>query len=111
MKDRGGKTMTTFEFFKERYDANHDYMVKCINSDIEVDSWHFVEVAWKNIWGGTTKVDSWFNIVGVDDTKEMFEKGYLKKWDDTSWTARHSGTSRHIALTKKGLKAFYKAMF
>lgn len=103
--------MTTFEFFKERYDANHDYMVKCIKSDIEIDSWHFVEVAWKNIWGGTTKVDPWFNIVGVDDTKEMFEKGYLKKWDDSSWTARHSGTSRHIALTKKGLKAFYKAMF
>ena len=52
-----------------------------------------------------------FNIKGVDDTKEMFEAGYLKKWDDTSWIARHDGTSRHIALTKKGLKAFYKAMF
>lgn len=103
--------MTTFEFFKERYDANHDYMVKCINKDIPVDSFHFVEIAWRNCFGGTTKVDPWFNIIGVDDTKEMFELGMLKKWDDNSWEARHSGTSRHIALTKKGLRAFYKAMF
>ena len=103
--------MTTFEYFKEKYDKNHDYMVKCINNEIPVDSYHFVEVAWKNCWGGTVEVDPWFNIKGVDDTKEMFEAGYLKKWDDSSWTARQSGTSRHIALTKKGLKAFYKAMF
>ena len=103
--------MTTFEFFKQRYDANHDYMVKCINPEIPVDSFHFVEVAWRNCFGGTTNVDPWFNINGVDDTKEMFEKKYLKKWDDNSWHARQAGTSRHIALTKAGLKAFYKAMF
>lgn len=101
--------MTTFEFFKARYDKDHGYFVKCVNPEIEVDSFHFVEVCWRNLWGGTTNVDPWFNIIGVDDTKEMFEAGYLKKWDDNSWEARHSGTSRHIALTKKGLKAFYKA--
>ena len=103
--------MTTFEFFKERYDANHDYMVKCINKEIPVDSFKFVQIAWRNCFGGTTKVDPYFNIIGVEDTKEMFDLGYLKKWDDNSWEARHTGTSRHIALTAKGLKAFYKAMF
>ena len=103
--------MTAFEFFKEKYDAKHDYLVKCINPEVEVDSFKFVQIAWRNVWGGTTQVDPYFNIIGVDDTKEMFEKGYLKKWDDNSWIARHDGTSRHIALTAKGLKAFYKAMF
>lgn len=103
--------MTTFEFFKEQYDKKHDYMVKCINKEIPVDSFHFVQVAWRNVFGGTCKVDPWFNIIGVDDTKEMRELGYLKVWDDNSWMARQSGTSRHVALTAKGLKAFYKAMF
>jgi hypothetical protein len=103
--------MTTFEYFKERYDKQHDYFVKCINPEIPVDSFHFVQVAWRNFWGGTTNVDPWFNINGVDDTKEMFEAGYLKKWDDCSWYARHTGTDRHVALNAKGLKAFYKAMF
>ena len=103
--------MTTFEYFKTRYDKNHDYMVECIKKDIPVDSYHFVEVAYGFCFGGTTEVDPWFNIKGVSDTKEMFEQGYLKKWDDGSWIARHNGTSRHIALTKKGLKAFYKSMF
>ena len=96
--------MTTFEYFKERYDANHDYMVKCINKDVEVDSFHFVEVAYKFCFGGTTDVDQWFNIKGVDDTKEMREAGYLKAWD----AYEYSRPVRHIALTKKGLKAFYK---
>lgn len=35
----------------------------------------------------------------------------ISKWDDGSWYARQAGTSRHIALTAKGLRAFYKAMF
>lgn len=103
--------MTTFEYFKARYDANHDYMVKCINPEIPVDSFKFVQVAWRYCFGGTVEVDPWFNIIGVDDTKEMLEQKMLKKWDDNSWEARHRGTSRHIALTAKGLKAFYKAMF
>lgn len=103
--------MTTFEYFKAQFDKNHDYMVKCINPEIPVDSYHFVEVAYNYCFGGTTEVDQWFNIKGVDDTKEMFEAKMLKKWDDSSWIARHNGTSRHIALTKKGLKAFFKAMF
>lgn len=103
--------MTTFEFFKQKYDAQHEYLVKCINPEVPVDSFKFVQIAWRNVWGGTTQVDPYFNIIGVDDTSEMFEKGYLKKWDDNSWYARQSDTSRHIALTAKGLKAFYKQMF
>lgn len=105
------KDMTTFEFFKAEYDKIRDYAIKCINPEIEIDSFHFVEVAWQNFFGGTVKVDSWYNIIEVEDTKEMFEAGYLKKWDDNSWRARQLGTSRHVALTKKGLKAFYKVMF
>lgn len=103
--------MTTFEFFKQKYDDKHDYLVKCINPEVPVDSFKFVQIAWRNVWGGTTQVDPYFNIIGVDDTSEMFELGYLKKWDDNSWYARQAGTSRHIALTTKGLKAFYKQMF
>lgn len=103
--------MTTFEFFKQKYDEKHDYLVKCINPEVSVDSFKFVQIAWRNVWGGTTQVDPYFNIIGVDDTSEMFELGYLKKWDDGSWYARQSGTSRHIALTAKGLKAFYNQMF
>ncbi len=103
--------MTTFEFFKEQYDKERDYALKCVNPEIKPDSYHFVEVCWRYIFGGTTKVDPWFNIKGVDDTKEMMAAGFLKKWDDSSWIARQTGTSRHVALTKKGLKAFYKAMF
>ena len=103
--------MTTFEFFKETYDKQHDYLVKCINPEVPIDSFKFVQIAWRNCWGGTTQVDEWFNIIGVDDTNKMFDQGYLKKWNDNSWYARHAGTSRHIALTAKGLRAFYKAMF
>lgn len=103
--------MTTFEYFKNRYDNQHDYLVKCINPEIAVDSFHFVEVAWRNCWGGTTEVDPWYNIKGVNDTREMRDQKYLKVWDDGSWYARNTGTSRHVALTKKGLKAFYKAIF
>lgn len=103
--------MTAFEYFKMRYDEKHDYMIKCINPEIPVDSFHFVEVAWKNMWGGTIDVDKWYNINGVEDTKEMLDKKYLKRWDDNSWEARQMGTSRHVALTKKGLRAFYKEMF
>ena len=103
--------MTTFEYFKQKYDNQHDYLVKCINAEIPVDSFRFVQVAWRNCWGGTVEVDPWYNINGVDDTKEMFAQQYLKKWDDPSWYARHAGTSRHIALTAKGLRAFYKTMF
>lgn len=103
--------MTTFEFFKQKYDDKHDYLVKCINPEVPIDSFKFVQIAWRNVWGGTTQVDPYFNIIGVDDTSEMFELEYLKKWDDNSWYARQAGTSRHIALTAKGLKAFYKQMF
>ena len=103
--------MTAFEFFKKQYDERRDYALKCVNSEIEPDSFRFLEVCWKNFFGGTTQVDPWYNIKGVEDTKEMLEAGYLKKWDDTSWIARQKGTTRHVALTKKGLKAFYKAMF
>ena len=103
--------MTVFEFFKTRYDEQHDYFVKRINPEIPVDSFKFVQAAWRNFWGGTVKVDPWYNIIGTDDSKEMFEAGYLKRWDDNSWVARQTGTSRHVALNAKGLKAFYKAMF
>lgn len=103
--------MTTFEFFKKQYDGVRDYAIKCINPDIEIDSFRFVEVAWNNFFGGTVNVDKWYHINGVDDCAKMFEQGYLKKWDDTSWQARQRGTTQHVALTKKGLKAFYKAMF
>lgn len=103
--------MTTFEFFKEQYEAMHDYLVKCINPKVQVDSFEFVKIAWQNFFGGTAKVDPWYSIQGVTDTNEMFKLGYLKKWDDCSWIARQKGTSRHIALTAKGLKAFYKDQF
>lgn len=105
------KKMTVFEFFKEQYDKNFEYARKCIHAEVETNSFHFVELAWEFCFGGTTKVDPWFNIIGTEDTKELLEAKLLKKWEDNSWYARHAGTSRHVALTKKGLKAFYKAMF
>ena len=103
--------MTTFEFFKKKYDNQHDYLVRCINPEIPVDSFKFVQTAWRNFWGGTAEVDPYYNIIGVEDTKEMFDLGYLKKWDDNSWKAKKTGTTRHIDLTAKGFKAFYKTMF
>jgi len=102
---------TVFEYFKAQYDKVHDYAVKCINPDIEVDSFHFVQVAWRNFFGGTVDVDIYYNINGTIDTQQLLDAKLLKKWDDNSWTARHSGTSRHVALTAKGLKEFYKTMF
>lgn len=103
--------MTTFEYFKKQYDKNRDYFIKCINPEIPVDSYHFVKVAWDYYFGGTVEVDPYYNIKGVDDTRAMLDAKMLKKWDDNSWRARQLGTSRHVALTAKGLKAFYKAMF
>lgn len=99
--------MTTFEYFKARYDKNRDYMVLCIDKEIPADSYHFIELAYTFCFGGTTEVDSRDNINGVDDTQEMFESKMLKKWD----SRERGGKVRHVALTKKGLKAFYKAMF
>lgn len=98
--------MTTFEYFKKQYDKNHDYMVECIHSNVPVDSFHFVEVAWKYCFGGTTEVDAWYNIKGVDDTQEMIAAGYVTKWDSRYC----SRLVKHVSLTKKGLRAFYKAM-
>ena len=103
--------MTAFEYFKVQYDKMHDYAVKCINPEIEVDSFHFVQVAWRNFFGGTVDVDSYYNINGTEDTQELLAAKLLKKWDDNSWMARQRGTSRHVALTAKGLKEFYKSMF
>lgn len=103
--------MTTFEFFKAEYDKIHNYAIKCINPEIEVDSFHFVQIAWRNFFGGTSKVDEWYNIKDVTDTQEMIEAGYLRKKDDTSWAAKQRGLTRHVILTAKGLKAFYEAMF
>lgn len=97
--------MTAFEFFKDQYDKNHDYMVEGMHKEIPVDSFHFVEVAWKYCFGCTTDVDVWYNIAGVDDTHEMLEKKYLKRWE------AGNPRKRYVALTKKGLRAFYKAMF
>jgi hypothetical protein len=108
---KGMNTMTTFEFFKAEYDKVRDYGIKCINPEVQVDSFQFVQIAWRNFFGSTAQVDAWYNIRTVDDTKEMFDLGYLKKWDDTSWAARQRGTSRHVALTAKGLRVFYKEMF
>lgn len=103
--------MTTFEFFKGLYDKNHDYFISRINSEIPVDSFKFVHTVWQNFWGGTTEVDSMYNIIGVSDTKEMLDKGYLKKWNDNSWKAKKLGTSRHVSLTAKGLRTFYNTVF
>ena len=103
--------MTVFEYFKAQYDINFEYARKCINPEVETNSYRFVEIAWKYCFGGTTQVDPYFNIIGTTDTKELLEAKLLKKWDDNSWYARQAGTSRHVALTKKGLKAFYKEMF
>lgn len=102
--------MTTFEYFKNQYDERHDYAVKCINSEIEIDSYHFVEIAWKNFFGCTV-TDNFFNINGVDDTQEMIYTGYLKKREDHSWKARQLGRDHMVALTAKGLKKFYQMMF
>ena len=103
--------MTTFEYFKKKYDDNHDLFVKRINPEIKVDSYKFVKLVWENFWGGTVEVDKHYNIIGVDDTKEMLNLGYLERWDDNSWKAKQLGADRHIALTLKGLKAIYKEMF
>lgn len=102
---------TVFEYFKVQYDKIHSYAVKCINPEIEVDSFYFVQVAWKNFFGGTVDVDIYYNINGTTDTQQLLDAKLLKKWDDNSWAARHNGTSRHVALTAKGLKEFYKTMF
>ena len=99
--------MTTFEFFKAQYDKNHDYAVECIKKDIPVDSFHFVEVAAKFAFGGTFDVDAWFNIVGVEDTQDMREKKLIAVADGY----RNGRPARKVYLTKKGLRAFYKAMF
>lgn len=99
--------MTTFEFFKRQYDEHHDEAVARISKDIEVDSFHFVEVAAKCCFGGTRNVDAWFNINGVDDTQEMRDAKML-------WTTDHFENGhivRRVGLTKKGLRAFYKVMF
>lgn len=110
-KTKEEQHMTTFEYFKAEYDKIHDLLIKVINPEVEVDSYRFVEIAWKHLFGGTCKVDKWYNIEGTNDCEEMFKAGYLKKWDDTRWEARMRGTTQHVALTKKGLKAFYKATF
>lgn len=99
--------MTTFEFFKAQYDENRDYMIKCIKKDVPIDSFHFVELGAKFAFGGTFDVDPWFNINGVDDTQEMREQ----KLVGTADVRRNGRNFRKVALTKKGLKAFYKAMF
>ena len=99
--------MTTFQFFKAQYDANHDYMVECIKKDIPEDSFRFVQVAAKFAFGGTHEVDQNFNIIGTTDGDEVFKLGYIKRVD----TYRYGKPYRHVSLTAKGLKAFYCEWF
>lgn len=99
--------MTTFEFFKAQYDQKRDYARTCIKAEIETDSFHFVEICGKNVFGGTAEVDPMFNIIGVDDTQEQIANGVLWKKDGY----RNGKPVRFVGLTKKGMKAFYKAMF
>lgn len=107
----GGSTMTVFEYFKKQYDENHEYIAERINPEIPVDSFKFVKVAYENFFGGTTEVDSMYNIFGVSDTQEMLQLCYVRKWDDNSWLAKQKNSTRHISLTLKGLREFYKQMF
>lgn len=95
--------MTTFEYFAERYEVNHDYMVKCISKNVPVDSFRFMQIAARNCWGGA-RYDA-MKKCGVDeaDMRAMQEAGYIKIWDDYTFPHVY-----YVALYAKGLKAFYK---
>ena len=47
----------------------------------------------------------------VTDVAEMREQGFLKVIEYSNWKARQLGQTRKIALTNKGIRAFYKAVF
>lgn len=100
--------MTTFEYFKAKFDKDYDYLDKCVRPNVERGSFHFLEVvANAGAFGGTVDVDAYFNIIGVSDTQEMRAAGFVRAWDDS----RNGRSRRHVGLTKKGLRAFYKDQF
>lgn len=99
--------MTTFEFFKNQLDkAVEDGLTAQINPEIKPGSYKWVKVCADWFFGG-----AWdYQMKDVTDIAEMLDQKLLKVWEYSNWQNRMLGQTRHISLTVKGIKAFYKAM-
>ena len=103
--------MTTFTFFKEQLDkAIADgcgtTKICIINPEIKKDSFRWLKCASEMFFGGAYD----YKMKDVTDIREMKELGYIKFLDYSNWEARMTGKTRKIALTNKGLRAFYNEM-
>ena len=103
--------MTVFDFFKRQLDdaiaeGCGTTKICIIDPSIKKDSFRWLAAAADHFWGG----EWWFNMKDVTDIREMKELGYIKYIDYSNWMARQTGKTRKIALTNKGLRAFYNEM-
>ena len=100
--------MTTFEFFKAQLDdaIAAGYTAR-INPEIKPGSFKWVQVCADWWFGG-----AWdYQMKEVTDIREMREQGFLKVMEYSNWRARQLGQTRRIALTKKGIREFYRVYY
>ena len=99
--------MTAFEFFKAQLDeAVEKGLTNRINPEIKPGSSKWVQVCADWWFGG-----AWdYQMKDVTDLKEMLDQKLLKIREYSNWQHRMLGQTRHISLTVKGVRAFYKAM-
>ena len=101
--------MTAFEFFKNQLDAavaKGCGTTKVCTINYPYMSYEWVKAAADWFFGG-----AWdYQMREVTDIPEMRERKLVKVCEYTNWKARQLGQTRKIALTNKGIKAFYKAM-
>lgn len=102
--------MTAFEFFKAQYDAavaEGCGTKKVCTINHEPGSFAWVKCAADWFFGG-----AWdYQMKDVTDIAEMREQKFLKVMEYSNWKARQFGQTRKYALTNKGIRAFYKAMY
>ena len=100
--------MTCFEFFKDQLDravAEGCGTTRVCAISHEPMSYAWVKCAADWFFGG-----AWdYQMKEVADVAEMKAAGFIKIMEYSNWKARQLGQTRKIALTNKGIRAFYKA--
>ena len=98
--------MTTFEFFKSQLD---DAVNKgCGTTKVCTINHPFMSYAWVKCAADWFFGGAWdYEMRDVTDLTEMKEQKLIKIIEYSNWMARQLHQTRKIALTNKGIKAFY----
>lgn len=98
--------MTTFEFFRNQLDEAIEK--GCGTTRVCTIQHDFMSYAWVKCAADWFFGGAWdYQMEMVTDLEEMKEKKYIKIMEYSNWKSRQLHQTRKIALTNKGIKAFY----